>query len=79
MPNNLVNLLTSASFEFLELKKLQDVLEICLEELNEPVDSTQLRVEMLIELYLPMARLRLEELEIALERIQELTVGKGLP
>lgn len=75
MPNNLANLTISALDESLELEKLQDILEICLEELSEPIDTTQPRIELLIELYLPMARLRLEELKLALERIQELTMG----
>lgn len=79
MPNNLANLSISALDEFFKLEKLQDLLEICLEELSTPSEAAQLRVELLINVYLPDAKLRLEELKITLERIHRLAAGQGLP
>ena len=76
MARNLASLTINALDEFAHLEKLQDALEICLEELSNPSEAAQLRVELLIGLYLPMARLRLEELKITLERIQEHVMGK---
>lgn len=76
MPKNLANLSISALDEFSHLQKVQDLLAICLDELATPSEGTLLRVELLVALYLPEARLRLEELEITLERIRDLTMGK---
>lgn len=78
MPKNLVSLSISALDEFSRLEELQQLLEICLEELLSPSGKTLDRAALLIAVYLPDARLRLEELKITLERIRQLTTGQEL-
>lgn len=79
MPNNLASLSISALDEFSRLEELQDLLEICLEELLNPSEKSVGRAVLLIAVYLPDSKLRLEELKISLERIHQLATGKGLP
>lgn len=79
MPNNLANLSIYALDEFSRLEELQDLLEICLEELLNPSEKSTNRAVLLIAVYLPDSRLRLEELKITLERIHRMVAGQGLP
>lgn len=79
MPKNLASLSISALDEFSRLKELQELLEICLEELLNPSEKSVDRAVLLIAVYLPDSKLRLEELQITLERIHQLAAGKGLP
>ena len=70
MPKNLTNLLKALDdIDYLE--SLQEILSICSEELGDPGDRTQKRVEVLLDLYLPHAECRLEDLRINLQNMVE--------
>ena len=70
MPKNLSNLLKALDdIDYLE--RLQEILSIRSEELGDPSDRTQKRVEILLDLYLPHAECRLEDLRIALQNMVE--------
>lgn len=76
MPKNLANLSIDALNDVEHLQLLQEILAICLEELDEPSDSTQRRIEILIGVYLPHANCRLNNLQFALKDINNLAMGK---
>ena len=68
MPKKLATLLEALDdIDYLE--KLQEILAICLEELGNPGDCTQKRIEILLDLYTPHAECRLENLRIALQNV----------
>lgn len=61
--------------EFSRIQNLQDILEICMEELAEPSKNTQLRTEQLLSLYRTDMRIHLNDLSGSLESILQLVIG----
>lgn len=70
MPRTLMSLTISALDEFGHIRQLQQILEICLEQFDNPSDKTLDRVDLLITLYMSGMELRLDELRTSLERLQ---------
>lgn len=56
--------------EHARMKYLRELLDICLEQFDEPDEKTQLRAELLINCYLSQAELHLDELKAVLVQIQ---------
>lgn len=71
MPKDLNILVAEAVNEFNQLVKIEELLAICFEELEERSEKSQIRAEFLLELCLPYANLHFGELRLALDRIQK--------
>ena len=74
---NLANLSLAALDDVEYLESLQELITICLEDLGDPGDRTQRRVELLLDLYLPHAQCRLEDLQFTLKAINNQIMGKA--
>lgn len=72
MPKNLHTLVAEAVEHFDKLAKIQQLLVICIEELEEHSEESQSRVKFLLELCLSHADVHFDELGLALIRIQSL-------
>lgn len=72
MPQNptLISLAISALDEFEYLRTFQEVLEICLEQLDNPSGKTLERVHLLITCYMTGVDLHLDELRASLEALR---------
>ena len=55
----------SAMFE------LQEIIELCLEQFDEPVEKTQARVPLLLKMYLSALSYHFDELQTELARIRQ--------
>lgn len=64
MPKDLTTLVVRAIDEFEQLAKLEELLNICFEQLQEHSDKTQIRIEFLLELCLPYANLHFGEMKL---------------
>lgn len=72
-PADLTSLAIGALDRFSRIKNLQDILEVCLDELAQPsAKNPQLRIELLISLYRADMALHLDELRVELEGIFQL-------
>ena len=70
MPEKLISLALAALDEFDNLEKLQDLLELCLEQLEATPQEKNQRVELLITSHLSLASLHLNELGTYLDNIR---------
>lgn len=70
---SLISLAIGSLDEFARIENLQDVLDVCLDELAEPsAKNPQLRVELLLNLYRSDMLLHLDELKAELNGIFQL-------
>lgn len=77
MPKSLMSLTVGAMDELNSVIRLQELIEISIEQADESLEKRWKRVELLIEPYLAQVELRLENLEFKLKRIrQQLSVDK---
>lgn len=74
----LSSLTIQASNEYVWVYELQEILKICLEQLDNPSEKTQDRVGLLIQLYLSAVDCHLDELNATLEDLRQL-VGATPP
>lgn len=51
---------------------LQEIIELCLEQFDEPVEKTQARVPLLLKMYLSALSYHFDELQTELQRIRHL-------
>lgn len=72
MPENLMVLLIRLQDELNRLFVLLQVLEIALEQIDQPDEKTMSRIDLLISLYLPQAEYRFDELKYITDRIKRL-------
>jgi hypothetical protein len=70
MPQKLMSLTLAALEEFAQFERLQDLLELCLEQLESTPEKKNERVELLIISHLALASLHLNELETYLDNIR---------
>lgn len=70
MPQKLMSLTLAALDEFAQLERLQDLLELCLEQLEATPQEKNQRVELLITSHLSLASLHLNELGTYLDNIR---------
>lgn len=70
MPEKLIILTIQSLDELNKVEHLQQLLEICLEQLDCEPEKMQLRVALLIELYLSAMSLHVDELRAALEKLR---------
>lgn len=75
---SLSSLTIQATNEYAWVCELQEVLKIVQEQLDNPSEKTQIRVGLLIDLYLSAMDLHLDELRIALEDLRKM-VGATPP
>lgn len=78
LTERLIELTLHCSDQLNRLKYLQQVLEIALEQDQEPLERRCSRLELLIDLYMPAADLCFSELEFALGQTRKLIVPEGL-
>lgn len=76
MSKNLVTLTLSALDDIGRLTELKQVLELCLEQFDNPTEYTQTRVELLISFCLTQLDLHLDELKNHLEVMRSLVSGQ---
>ena len=74
MPKKLVKLAIASSDELSRLESLQQLIEICIEQFNNPSESTSDRVDLLLSLYRFHAKVHLRELA---DRLQEICQELG--
>lgn len=72
MTKNVSVLLVRVMDELNALFTLQQLLNIALEQMDNPSEETMDRVDLLISLYLPQAELRFYETKYKLQEIQQL-------
>lgn len=75
MTKNLMGLTIGALDQLDQLTRLQLLLKLVLEQIDDLEGEPAERVSLLIRAYLPEAELRLEELQIALQRIRLMVAG----
>lgn len=71
MPKNLMSLAISAMDEFDRIANLQDLLQICLDQGEEPLEKRACRTELLIVSYLNQVEQHMEGLQNTLEAIRQ--------
>lgn len=71
MTQTLMSLTISALDEFERIHKLQEILEICLEQFDNRSDKTLDRADLLISLYISAMELHLDELRGSLEELRQ--------
>lgn len=71
MPKNLMSLAISAMDEFHRIANLQQLLQICLEQENEPLQKRACRTELLIVSYLNQVEQHMKDLEDTLDSIRQ--------
>ncbi len=76
MTQDLMILLIRLQDELNRLFALLQVLEIALEQLDQPDGKTLSRVDLLISLYLPQAEYHFDELKYTTDRIRQLLRGE---
>jgi len=79
MPQTLMGLTISALDEFEYIRTFQEVLEICLEQLDNPLDKTLDRVNLLITCYMAGIELHLDELRTSLENLRKQLIADSSP
>lgn len=79
MPENLMFLTIRALDEFNHIQELQEILEICLEQLDGPIDKQPLRTGLLVTLYQFAMSYHLDELKTALEGLRRALIANSQP
>lgn len=70
MSQELMSLAISALDSFNVISKLQELIEISIEQLDQPTDKAHLRLELLLECYQTSMMSEIDELKVNLEDIQ---------
>lgn len=70
MSQELTKLANAALDDFYAISRLQELLEISIEQLDQPTENIYLRLELLIDSYQAYMALYLDELKSSLERIR---------
>lgn len=70
MRESLAVLAVRASDALQRLLALQELLQICLEQFDNPTEKTQERVDLLLSIYLSQVELHFDELRLMLQKIR---------
>lgn len=73
MSQELASLAITALDDLQAMSRLQELLEICLEELDQPTEKSYLRLELLLDCYQASMMLYLDELKVSLEGMRRQT------
>lgn len=73
MSQELASLAVTALDDLQAMSRLQELLEICLEELDQPTEKSYLRLELLLDCYRASMMLHLDELKVSLEGMRRQT------
>lgn len=76
MSRKIVSLAIAALDEFSRIVTLQELLKICLEQLDEQNEKTYTRIDLLLTCYQSELDLRLDELKVHLERIRKVGIDE---
>ncbi len=71
MSRSLMTLAIAALDDLARILTLQQLLEISLEQFDDPTEKTEQRVDMLLSCYLSQVEPHFEDLKFSLERIRE--------